>query len=58
MSKASDLTAISDLMAISGVGFGTSGARGLADAMSDRVCYLYTLGFLQYLKKGGAIRPG
>jgi len=40
---------IADLMQESGVGFGTSGARGLVSAMTDRVCYVYTLGFLQYL---------
>jgi len=51
-------TDVSDLMVASGVGFGTSGARGLAEAMTDRVCYLYTLGFLQYLEQLGAIRPG
>jgi len=45
-------------MAESGVGFGTSGARGLADAMTDRVCFLYTVGFLQYLERLGSIRPG
>jgi phosphomannomutase len=50
--------AVSDLMAHSGVGFGTSGARGLADAMTDRVCYLYTVGFLQYLEKIDLIQPG
>jgi phosphomannomutase len=58
MSEVPDKTAIADLMAVSGVGFGTSGARGLVDAMTDRVCYLYTLGFLQYLQQGAAIRPG
>jgi phosphomannomutase len=58
MSEAATQTSISDLMAASGVGFGTSGARGLADAMTDRVCYLYTLGFLQYLEQLGAIRHG
>ena len=30
---------IADLMRDSGVGFGTSGARGLADAMPDRICH-------------------
>lgn len=58
MSEKSETIVIADLMARSGVGFGTSGARGLADAMTDRVCYLYTVGFLQYLEKGGVIRPG
>ena len=58
MTEKSESIAVSDLMALSGVGFGTSGARGLADAMTDRVCYLYTVGFLQYLEKAGAIHPG
>jgi phosphomannomutase len=49
---------IADLMEASGVGFGTSGARGLATAMSDRVCYLYTAGFLGYLSGRGEIAPG
>lgn len=49
---------IDDLMTQSGVKFGTSGARGLAEAMSDRVCYAYTAGFLQYLSQAGAIRQG
>jgi phosphomannomutase len=40
---------IDDLMMESGVKFGTSGARGLAADMTDRVCYAYTSGFLQYL---------
>jgi len=44
---------IIDLMEQSGVGFGTSGARGLVTAMTDRVCYAYTVGFLQYLKSTG-----
>lgn len=58
MTEKSETCAIAELMTQSGVGFGTSGARGLADAMTDRVCYLYTVGFLQYLEKSGAIRPG
>lgn len=49
---------IAELMVSSGVGFGTSGARGLVEAMTDRVCYGYTVGFLQYLEKCGGIRPG
>lgn len=35
----------------SGVTFGTSGARGLAEKMTDRLCYAYTKGFLQYLQQ-------
>lgn len=45
-------------MAESGVKFGTSGARGLADAMTDWVCYAYTLGFLGYLRDIGAMSEG
>jgi phosphomannomutase len=44
---------VQDLMDQSGVKFGTSGARGLAADMSDRVCYIYTSGFLQYLEEIG-----
>jgi len=47
---------IRDLMASSGVAFGTSGARGLATAMTDQVCYAYTCGFLQYLESIGELK--
>jgi phosphomannomutase len=47
---------IQELMARSGVAFGTSGARGLATAMTDQVCYAYTKGFLQYLESIGEIK--
>src|SRR5262249_43125382 len=46
---------IQELMFQSGVAFGTSGARGLATAMTDQVCYAYTKGFLQYLESAGEI---
>lgn len=49
-------TSIRELMARSGVAFGTSGARGLATAMTDAVCYAYTKGFLQYLESTGELR--
>ncbi len=49
---------IAGLMETSGVGFGTSGARGLAQAMTDRVCYAYTAGFLAYLSGRGEIAAG
>ncbi len=49
---------IADLMEQSGVGFGTSGARGLVADMTDRVCYAYTLGFLQYLAEQGEVVAG
>ncbi|MEY4916286.1 MAG: hypothetical protein RL616_199 [Verrucomicrobiota bacterium] len=43
-------------MAQSGVAFGTSGARGLATAMTDSVCYAYAKGFLQYLESIGELK--
>jgi len=49
---------IDDLMTESGVKFGTSGARGLASDMTDRVCYAYAAGFLQYLVSEGAASRG
>ncbi len=48
---------IGDLMAQSKVQFGTSGARGLAADMTDRVCYAYTLGFLGYCRRLGVLAP-
>jgi len=47
---------IDDLMVQSGVKFGTSGARGLADDMTDRVCYAYTAAFIQYLEETGELK--
>jgi phosphomannomutase len=49
---------IGDLMSDSGVTFGTSGVRGRVADMTDRVCYAYVLGFLQYLLGSGALRGG
>lgn len=49
---------VEDLMRESGVAFGTSGARGKITAMTDRVCYGYTRGFLAYLAEQGEFRPG
>ena len=46
---------IADMMEESGVKFGTSGARGLVTDMSDRVCYAYTAGYLQYLESSGEL---
>lgn len=48
---------IETLMQQSGVFFGTSGARGLVEGMSDAVCYAYTAAFLQYLAQCGEVRP-
>src|SRR3978361_1533402 len=50
-------TTVAELMAASGVAFGTSGARGLVTAMTDRVCYGYTAGFLTYLAEQGEFAP-
>jgi phosphomannomutase len=49
---------IAEWMQQTGVAFGTSGARGLVTAMSDRVCHAYSLGFLGYLREVGAWQPG
>jgi len=53
-----ETVSISDLMVQSGVKFGTSGARGLADDMTDRVCYAYTAAFIQYLEETGELKGG
>ena len=58
MTKKQEQIGIAELMAQSGVGFGTSGARGLVSDMTDRICYAYTLGFLQYLAVQGDIAAG
>jgi phosphomannomutase len=46
---------LADVAATTGVGFGTSGARGLVSDMTDRVCYIYTTAFLQYLEQAVAV---
>ncbi len=52
---AKNIIRIEDLMSRSGVGFGTSGARGLALNMTDEVCYAYTAAFIQYLEERGEL---
>ncbi|RMD76228.1 MAG: phosphomannomutase [Lentisphaerae bacterium] len=47
---------VQELMDRSGVRFGTSGARGLAEEMTDFICYIYTRGFLQYLESLGELK--
>lgn len=42
---------VNDMMSSSGVGFGTSGARGPVTQMTDLVCYSYTYAFLAYCEK-------
>ncbi|HEY9197901.1 MAG TPA: phosphomannomutase [Gammaproteobacteria bacterium] len=49
---------IQDLMNRSGVGFGTSGARGRVVDMTPAVCYAYTRGFLQHLEAAHGLVPG
>lgn len=49
---------VRDLMAQSGVAFGTSGARGEVAAMTDRICFAYTAAFLQYLRCQGEFSAG
>lgn len=49
---------IAHLMAQSGVAFGTSGARGLVSAMTDRVCFAYSCAFLQHLADIEQFSPG
>ncbi len=58
MAEQDEQVIISELMESSGVKFGTSGARGLADDMTDRVCYAYTLAFMQFLDGQNAIEAG
>ncbi|WP_104493011.1 phosphomannomutase [Paracoccus denitrificans] len=57
MTQTGTLT-IRDLIAESGVAFGTSGARGLVSALTDRVAHGYTQGFLHYLREIGEFAPG
>lgn len=46
---------VADVMARSGVKFGTSGARGLVTDLTDEVAYVYTSAFLQHLKASGQL---
>jgi phosphomannomutase len=58
---------VTDIMNLSGVAFGTSGARGLVSDMTNEVCFAYAAGFLQHTLKnseakkivafGGDLRP-
>lgn len=49
---------INELMASSGVQFGTSGVRGLVKDMTDQVCFSYVMSFLQYLQQAKLIVAG
>ena len=49
---------IAELMAESGVGFGTSGARGRVADMTPEVCFAYTRAFLDHMRDACGWRPG
>ncbi len=53
-----DTHSVDRLMEECGVKFGTSGARGLVGAMTDRICYVYTCAFLDYLTDEKLIAKG
>lgn len=44
-------------MSTCGVKFGTSGARGLSEDITDFVAYVYTRGFLSFLESTGELPP-
>lgn len=46
---------LSDLKNKTGIGFGSSGIRGLVTDLSNEVVYAYTLAFIEYLKRSGNI---
>jgi len=50
MTQTYETIQIATLMQQSGVKFGTSGARGLVSDMTDKVCYAYTIAFIQHLQ--------
>ncbi|MCP5277530.1 MAG: phosphomannomutase [Thiobacillus sp.] len=54
------MTTTKDVMAAGGVGFGTSGARGLVADMTDAVCFAYALAFLHAIeaKPGSRVALG
>jgi phosphomannomutase len=58
MTERAERVLIADLMTRTGVGFGTSGARGKVTDLTDRVCYAYTLGFLAHLETQGRMHRG
>lgn len=57
-SKEGQSIRVSELMATSGVKFGTSGARSLVADMTSLVCYAYTLAFVQCLLNDEVIVAG
>lgn len=49
---------IKNIIKSSGVKFGTSGVRGLVSAMTDKICWLYTKAFIQFLEQKYSITKG
>jgi len=58
MLREDEVLTIDALMQQCGVQFGTSGARGLAQAMTGRICFAYISGFLGYLESENEFKPG
>ncbi len=52
------IISVFELMEQTGVKFGTSGVRGLADSLTDYVSYAYTSAFLQHLLSAGDVNTG
>lgn len=49
---------LKEIKAKTGIGFGTSGVRAKVEELTDKVCYSYSKGFLQYLFNEGLIEKG
>lgn len=49
---------IADWMSRSGVAFGTSGARGLVTSMTDALCFVYVVGYLEHMRALGEFSNG
>lgn len=49
---------IKDVITSSGVKFGTSGVRGLVVTMTDKICWLYTKAFIQFLEQKYSMSEG
>lgn len=41
---------LAELKKTTGIGFGTSGIRGLITELTDKVCYVYTVAFIKHLE--------
>ena len=52
------LTTCAEVIATSDAGFGTSGVRGLVEALDDAACFAYTSAFLDHLSKHHGLAPG